>query len=391
MGTKQSMKNVRNDRQENLSVPPGFVSLTSLTLKRTVTGGEASDPVAVAGKFKQGPIDRPLSNSDIEKFKSSFRQRPWILHDQSDRVTQKCGSEQIELDMKCPVNARLPEGVIRGCANCSNCVKVTARWHPEESCLPVLDDAPVFRPAEECYIEDMSQVKLPSWVAEVLRRIGILSVVVVRFVGLTVELTLMTHTTTVLRTTTSSYWKATGKDRSILDPRTRVMVGMGKTLVFYKNRAPNGIKTGWIMHEFRLENPHVPPKEDWVLCRVFHKSRSGVNKYNNFYDSTAVATSPNLAACHQNNITSFSHSPSHDQHQSGQYPRTSIGLSSAQLDPTDCLQLMNEPNLSISTKCEGDYGFLFGFENSNGGVPSNLDDMRFVDHVDHNHNSSVFI
>ncbi|KAL3849973.1 hypothetical protein ACJIZ3_011855 [Penstemon smallii] len=62
------------------------------------------------------------------------------------------------------------------------------------------------------------------------------------------------------RATTSGYWKATGKDREVLDPKTRAVVGMRKTLVFYKNRAPNGIKTGWIMHEFRLENPHLPFK-----------------------------------------------------------------------------------------------------------------------------------
>ncbi|KAL0390906.1 UNVERIFIED_CONTAM: NAC domain-containing protein 21/22 [Sesamum calycinum] len=74
------------------------------------------------------------------------------------------------------------------------------------------------------------------------------------------------------RATTTGYWKATGKDRAVLD-RNRAVVGMRKTLVFYKNRAPNGTKTGWIMHEFRLENPNLPPKEDWVLCRVFHKSR----------------------------------------------------------------------------------------------------------------------
>lgn len=67
------------------------------------------------------------------------------------------------------------------------------------------------------------------------------------------------------RATTSGYWKATGKDRTVLDPRTRNIVGMRKTLVFYRNRAPNGIKTGWIMHEFRLENPHVPPKV-YSLC-----------------------------------------------------------------------------------------------------------------------------
>lgn len=62
------------------------------------------------------------------------------------------------------------------------------------------------------------------------------------------------------RATISGYWKATGKDRTVMDPRTRQLVGMRKTLVFYRNRAPNGIKTTWIMHEFRLECPNIPPK-----------------------------------------------------------------------------------------------------------------------------------
>lgn len=63
------------------------------------------------------------------------------------------------------------------------------------------------------------------------------------------------------RATVSGYWKATGKDRAVLDTTsTRAVVGMRKTLVFYKNRAPHGVKTGWIMHEFRLENPNMPPK-----------------------------------------------------------------------------------------------------------------------------------
>ncbi|KAF5191274.1 Lysine-specific demethylase, partial [Thalictrum thalictroides] len=74
------------------------------------------------------------------------------------------------------------------------------------------------------------------------------------------------------RATVSGYWKATGKDRPIFSSATRAIVGMRKTLVFYRDRAPNGIKTGWIMHEFRLEIPTVPSK-DWVLCRVFHKSK----------------------------------------------------------------------------------------------------------------------
>ncbi|XP_010548749.1 PREDICTED: NAC domain-containing protein 21/22-like [Tarenaya hassleriana] len=75
------------------------------------------------------------------------------------------------------------------------------------------------------------------------------------------------------RATVSGYWKATGKDRMVVDPRTRRTVGMRKTLVFYRNRAPNGIKTTWVMHEFRLECPSAPPEEDWVLCRVFNKCK----------------------------------------------------------------------------------------------------------------------
>ncbi|XP_074343316.1 NAC domain-containing protein 21/22-like isoform X1 [Apium graveolens] len=101
------------------------------------------------------------------------------------------------------------------------------------------------------------------------------------------------------RATTTGYWKATGKDRVVVDPKTNAIVGMRKTLVFYKNRAPNGVKTGWIMHEFRLENPHLPPKqEDWVLCRVFHKAKTeNINQLSpqdvfEVQEATAGDTSP---------------------------------------------------------------------------------------------------
>lgn len=75
------------------------------------------------------------------------------------------------------------------------------------------------------------------------------------------------------RATKTGYWKATGKDREVRSPATRAVVAMRKTLVFYQGRAPNGVKSCWVMHEFRLDSPHTPPKEDWVLCRVFQKRK----------------------------------------------------------------------------------------------------------------------
>ncbi|CAO2206081.1 unnamed protein product [Urochloa humidicola] len=84
------------------------------------------------------------------------------------------------------------------------------------------------------------------------------------------------------RATVSGYWKATGKDRAVVSGDAAV-VGMRKTLVFYRGRAPKGSKTEWVMHEFRLEPPAAPArhqrlKEDWVLCRVFYKSRTTIPK-----------------------------------------------------------------------------------------------------------------
>lgn len=53
------------------------------------------------------------------------------------------------------------------------------------------------------------------------------------------------------RATKAGFWKATGRDKAIYAKHS--LVGMRKTLVFYKGRAPNGQKSDWIMHEYRLE------------------------------------------------------------------------------------------------------------------------------------------
>ncbi|KAL5201388.1 hypothetical protein ABZP36_035742 [Zizania latifolia] len=85
------------------------------------------------------------------------------------------------------------------------------------------------------------------------------------------------------RATNVGYWKTTGKDKEIFTgqpPATPELVGMKKTLVFYKGRAPRGEKTNWVMHEYRIHSKSISKsnKDEWVVCRVFAKT-AGVKKY----------------------------------------------------------------------------------------------------------------
>ncbi|XP_040990081.1 NAC transcription factor 56 [Juglans microcarpa x Juglans regia] len=91
------------------------------------------------------------------------------------------------------------------------------------------------------------------------------------------------------RAATSGYWKATGTDKPVLSSGSNQKVGVKKALVFYGGKPPKGIKTNWIMHEYRLADnkaSNKPPGcdlgnkknslrlDDWVLCRIYKKNNT---------------------------------------------------------------------------------------------------------------------
>ncbi|CAH1417798.1 unnamed protein product [Lactuca virosa] len=200
------------------------------------------------------------------------------------------------------------------------------------------------------------------------------------------------------RATKTGYWKATGKDKTVVDPKTGALVGMRKTLVFYKNRAPNGIKTGWIMHEFRLESPQTAPKEDWVLCRVFYKAKGeNRNEFHSQNNTTQVTSSntdtyplrtsdsqPQSCGCYHQITTISSHqSPPLDHHYNQyDYCHPNFPQPSHNTSLEDSTNQTTFMDLSKS-KCQDHESGLF----SEFGIPS---PMGFLDDDDKVDNGIVF-
>ncbi|XP_009803913.1 putative lysine-specific demethylase JMJ16 [Nicotiana sylvestris] len=157
MGAKRTRSNSESDDGYKLSVPPGFESLMSFTLKKVKNSEEACNSVALGSGFAQGPSLVAATSTIIStgKLKSSVRHRPWILDDHVDHIED---DSEFEDDKSLSSSAFLPKGVIRGCSSCHNCQKVIARCRPELARIPSLEEAPVFHPSEEEFEDTLKYV-----------------------------------------------------------------------------------------------------------------------------------------------------------------------------------------------------------------------------------------
>lgn len=155
MGTELIRHRVKEESIDIPSIPPGFESFTAFSVKtendsRLASGSSVSTSTPALQTAKKELED--------EKLKRSLRRRSGINYGRFDCSSEE-DSDSSPFD---PINqtsrSRLPNGVIRGCEKCSNCQKVTAKWHPEEARLPNLPEAPIFYPTEEEFEDTLEYI-----------------------------------------------------------------------------------------------------------------------------------------------------------------------------------------------------------------------------------------
>ncbi|MFS7996369.1 putative transcription factor NAM family [Helianthus anomalus] len=184
------------------------------------------------------------------------------------------------------------------------------------------------------------------------------------------------------RATTAGFWKATGRDKAIYSKHD--LVGMRKTLVFYKGRAPNGQKSDWIMHEYRLEtdeNATTTQEEGWVVCRVFKKRlptmrRASEHESPIWYEDHQVSFMPDIDSPNQNNSLSHSHlvNPNY-QYPYGSCKKELDQMQNYQITPDHFLQLPLLESPKLLPTCNASMP-IYGINTNQAGVinyqPSSL-------------------
>ncbi|KAI4364560.1 hypothetical protein MLD38_020634 [Melastoma candidum] len=156
---------VKEESEDFPSVPPGFESFSSFTLKRTLdvqkedfkeeNAGLNSCTTSVSTSlFISGDVKTDSDSAEAKKPSRVLRRRSGIKYNQN----ADCSDDELECEKTIFRKPSLPKGVVRGCPQCVYCQKVSARWHPEDAKRPILEDAPVFYPTEEEFEDTLTYI-----------------------------------------------------------------------------------------------------------------------------------------------------------------------------------------------------------------------------------------
>ncbi|CAD5322017.1 NAC transcription factor 47 [Arabidopsis thaliana] len=188
------------------------------------------------------------------------------------------------------------------------------------------------------------------------------------------------------RAAASGYWKATGTDKLIAVPNCEGFhenIGIKKALVFYRGKPPKGVKTNWIMHEYRLADSLSPKRinssrsggsevnnnfgdrnskeysmrlDDWVLCRIYKKSHASLSS-----PDVALVTSNQEHEENDNEpfVDRGTFLPNLQNDQPLKRQKSSCSFSNL-LDATDLTFLANFLNETPENRSESDFSFMIG-------------------------------
>ncbi|KAJ7978175.1 lysine-specific demethylase JMJ18 [Quillaja saponaria] len=164
MGTELMRMCVKEDNDEFPSVPPGFESFTSFSLKKVEDNEKQKvrNMISCSASTNASGSDSAQAETEVQvsdpvKVPKSIRCRPSINHGRYDNSSEDDVDSE-RLDQNFSSSPCLPRGVIRGCPECNNCQKVVARWRPQDTCRPNLEDALVFYPTEEEFEDTLKYI-----------------------------------------------------------------------------------------------------------------------------------------------------------------------------------------------------------------------------------------
>ncbi|RDY01644.1 Lysine-specific demethylase JMJ703, partial [Mucuna pruriens] len=154
------------EKIENLSVPPGFASLTSFILKRggNVKKIDKSTTFPIASEQEPICMDAKPEMNDTTAYNQILMHRPWIILEQSNHHNpdESCKEHLPMVKFGSPCKYRSSKRdhiwVSKLQELCDVLNQVTARWHPKDARREVLEEAPSFHPTEEEFKDTLKYI-----------------------------------------------------------------------------------------------------------------------------------------------------------------------------------------------------------------------------------------